>query len=86
MTKIIQIPSPDMQKVKNPPNIILNLVLPFNIEPTTAINIFTKIEDVSTKITDWMMDIFENPRIIAKKTICLIYSRVNLEILEALGS
>jgi hypothetical protein len=29
---------------------------------------------------------FENPSIMARNTICLMYSRVNLEILEDLGS
>jgi hypothetical protein len=52
ITKIIHIPSPDIQNVKNPPRILLNLVSLFNIEPTTAIKSFTNIDDVNTNIMD----------------------------------
>ena len=52
ITKMIQIPSPEKQKVKNPPIILLNRESLFKSEPTTVIKSFTKIDDVSTKITD----------------------------------
>ncbi len=52
MTKIIQIPIPEKQKVKNPPMTLKYRDSLFNIEPTTAINTLTKIDDVSTKIID----------------------------------
>jgi hypothetical protein len=52
ITIIIQIPRPEKQKVKNPPVALKNRESLFNIEPTTAIKSLTKIDDVSTKITD----------------------------------
>jgi hypothetical protein len=52
MTKIIQIPSPEKQKVIIPPMTLKYRASLFNIEPTTAINTLTKIDDVVTKIID----------------------------------